>query len=352
MLNEFVKDYFSFTKKERIAVAVLIFFILAFYLLPFFIRPVKDSPDPAQLERFKKLEAQIAMANRKQNSYHRNEHHYDEEEASQVSYADPPLSEGSADPREQSALRGVDGSHKNSFLNENKALRLFYFDPNTVSEEGWKRLGLRDKTIGTILKYLSRGGHFYSPSDLQKIYGLRPEEYERIAPYIRINISNNTGSIYNSASSNKGSFRESGFPQRNYNGIRKTIDINSADTSEWIDLPGIGSKLANRIVQFREKLGGFHDIIQISETWGLPDSTFQKIKPLLKKGDEQIRKINVNTASLEVFKAHPYIRWEMARAIVGYREQHGHFKTLEELQQIGAIEIKSYNKMLPYLFVE
>jgi hypothetical protein len=47
-------------------------------------------------------------------------------------------------------------------------------------------LGLRDKTIKTIENYLSKGGHFYKPEDLQKIYGLHDDEYERLKPYIKI----------------------------------------------------------------------------------------------------------------------------------------------------------------------
>jgi DNA uptake protein ComE-like DNA-binding protein len=60
------------------------------------------------------------------------------------------------------------------------------------------------------------------------------------------------------------------------------IDINSADTTSFIALPGIGSKLAARIINFRDKLGGFYSVAQVGETFGLPDSTFQKIKQYLK----------------------------------------------------------------------
>ena len=49
----------------------------------------------------------------------------------------------------------------------------FYFDPNTLSKDGWQKLGIRDKTIKTIQNYLSKGGHFRKPEDLQRVYGLR-----------------------------------------------------------------------------------------------------------------------------------------------------------------------------------
>jgi competence protein ComEA len=60
------------------------------------------------------------------------------------------------------------------------------------------------------------------------------------------------------------------------------VDINAADTTALIALPGIGSKLAARIVAFRNKLGGFHSVAQIKEVYGLRDSVFTRLMPYLK----------------------------------------------------------------------
>ena len=73
--------------------------------------------------------------------------------------------------------------------NESKG-QLFYFDPNVLPFEGWKKLGIREKTIGTIQNYLHKGGHFSKPEDLKKIYGIRADEYKRLEPYIRIPTTN------------------------------------------------------------------------------------------------------------------------------------------------------------------
>ena len=235
---------------------------------------------------------------------------------------------------------------------ESPPAQLFYFDPNTISAEGWKQLGLRSKTIGTILKYLSKGGRFYDALDLKKIYGLRAEEYGRLEQYIRINKPATDGEAIVKKRAPYYA-REQSDQRQPSNNIRppskRIIDINTADTTDWINLPGIGSKLAARIVTFRERLGGFYDIEQIRETYGLADSTFQKILPLLAKGDHPIKKININTATPEILKQHPYIKWNLASAIIRYREQHGPFTSLESLLQIAAITPPVYNKLLPYL---
>jgi competence ComEA-like helix-hairpin-helix protein len=129
------------------------------------------------------------------------------------------------------------------------------------------------------------------------------------------------------------------------------IDINAADTSAYISLPGIGNRLADRIIRFREKLGGFYSIDQIAEVYGLADSVFQKIKPLLKLGPFSIKKIDINTATLEELKAHPYIKYTIANSIVQYRSQHGTFSTLEDIKKIVLITEEVYVRISAYLVI-
>ncbi|MGB8193482.1 MAG: helix-hairpin-helix domain-containing protein [Chitinophagaceae bacterium] len=311
-----LKEYLSFTKKERIAIVTLVALILGIYLMPRFIKPKEEPPSEKEIREFKLLEQQLAS-----NDSSKKNNYTDDDE--------PPLSYASHTSEEN-----------------RRPVQLFYFDPNTISANDWKRLGLRDKTIGTIQKYLSKGGHFYKPADIKKIYGLKPDEYERIAAYIRIE----------RPEAHEPSERKSyNAPDRHAESPKKfaarisIIDINTADTAGFVALPGIGSKLAARIVNFREKLGGFYSVEQVGETYGLPDSTFQKIRSWLSVQEGNIRQININTVTADELKLHPYIRWNLAGAIIRYREQHGTFKTLEELKQIVAINSETYAKIAPYL---
>ena len=136
--------------------------------------------------------------------------------------------------------------------------------------------------------------------------------------------------------------------------VRKyeVLDINLADTAAYIALPGVGNKLALRIVSFREKLGGFYSIDQVGETYGLSDSSFQKIKQYLVVNTTYVKKINVNTASLETLKAHPYIRYAIANAIIAYRNEHGYFASMEDIKKIQVISDELFKKLLPYLSIE
>src|SRR5258705_3873991 len=225
---------------------------------------------------------------------------------------------------------------------------LFYFDPNTISVAEWKKLGLRDKAIQSIETYLSKGGHFYKPEDLQKIYGLHKDEYERLAPYVKIETKSLAANEQFVPSKTKDEIQ----PAKNYAAHYTAIDINNADTIAFISLPGIGSKLAARIVTFRDKLGGFYSIEQVRETYGLPDSTFQKIKQWLKLDNASVKKININTATVDELKAHPYIKYSIANTIVAYRNEHGLFSKIEDIKKVMAVTNELYDKIVSYLSVQ
>jgi len=129
------------------------------------------------------------------------------------------------------------------------------------------------------------------------------------------------------------------------------IDINSADTLLWEQLPGIGPVLARRIVYFRERLGGFHSIAQVGETYGLADSVFNKIQPLLRLGDVSLRKIDLNETDEKSLADHPYINTKLARVIIRYRNSHGPFSQVEGLKGIALVDDSIYRKLEKYLVV-
>lgn len=313
-------EYFSFTRKERtgiIAVAVLILlFIILPFLFPFFITS-KQADHTA-------FEKEIAALKLKEQDSGRGfaKRNYDDD--NEVQYYQP--------------------SEKN-YYNKQPRGELFYFDPNTLSEEGWRKLGVREKTANTIQNYISKGGRFYKPEDIGKIWGLHEDEINRLLPYVRIK-ANSTGGF---------SEEKIPVPYKTYDKPKYTtapVDINEADTSAFIALPGIGSKLANRIVAFRDKLGGFYKVDQIAETFGLPDSTYQKIKDKLVISNIRIKKFNINTSTVEELRTHPYIRYNIANAIVQYRTLHGDFLAVDELKKIMIITDDIYNKAAPYLTVK
>ena len=73
------------------------------------------------------------------------------------------------------------------------------------------------------------------------------------------------------------------------------------------------------------------------------------MKQYLKLENSSIRKININTASIDELKAHPYIRYNIANPIIAYRNEHGSFSSIEDLKKIMIVTDEVYQKIAPYL---
>jgi competence ComEA-like helix-hairpin-helix protein len=309
--KEFLQDYFTFSRKERIGLLTVILIIVGIWIFPKVSKPIKPTPlseDTSWITAAKELMIRSGGADTEQKTATSN--------IDDLSSIDRPVNEPSIEAKPQ----------------------LFNFDPNVLSAENWQKLGVREKTIATIQNYLHKGGHFYKPEDLKKIYGIRPDEYIRLEPYISIastSQANTKAALKNETFSNKPRYT--------------LVDINTADTSAFVALPGIGGKLALRIVNFRDKLGGFYSVDQIAEIYALTDSSFKKIKPFLKLENTLIKKFNINTASKDEMKSHPYIKWNLANAIVEYRNQHGNFSSMEDLKNISLITPEVFDKIKFYL---
>ncbi|MCF8339545.1 MAG: helix-hairpin-helix domain-containing protein [Chitinophagaceae bacterium] len=232
--------------------------------------------------------------------------------------------------------------------------QLFFFDPNTCSEADWGKLGLKPKTIATIGHYIEKGGRFQNPDDIKKIYGIKPDLAELLIPYVRINAKKVSKRYdyqrFPQFKSHQNTY-DSGFHKiKKTTTIRKfvSIDINKADTLQLIDLPGIGPTLAQRIIKFRENLGGFISVEQLLEVYGIKDSVFQILKPQLICSKE-IKTISINLADFNAINRHPYIGYQEAKAIVKYRDQHGIFKMPSDLLKLAIVDEIWLQKITPYL---
>ena len=59
------------------------------------------------------------------------------------------------------------------------------------------------------------------------------------------------------------------------------ISLNNADIEKLIELPGIGEKTALKIIEYRNKYGGFKSIDEIKNISGIGDKKYAKIKDLI-----------------------------------------------------------------------
>jgi competence protein ComEA len=219
------------------------------------------------------------------------------------------------------------------------AISYFDFDPNKASKEELMQLGLSSRTAQSILNYRSKGGEFRVKTDLAKIYTLSTEDYEALEGYILLPDSIARRRIASEPD-----------PAQPKPKTIQIIDINQATADDFQQLRGIGPSFSKRIVKYRNALGGFINVDQIGEVYGLPDSTFLAIRSRL-RCDAKIKKLNLNTATAEELKSHPYLRWKHANAIVRYRKENGPFTDPEILRTFFEFDdgYGTYWKIEPYL---
>ncbi len=219
-------------------------------------------------------------------------------------------------------------------------LKLFSFNPNHATPEELMQLGFRNSIANRIVNYRAKGGKFQVKNDLRKIYGMDSTLFNRLYSYIEL-----PERILKKEELKKFVLKEK--PKK------EKFDLNTADTIQLKKIYGIGTKLSQRIVAYRDKLGGFVSTEQLKEVYGLDSMV---VKELINKSFLDInyipKQIDLNRASEQELGAHPYIKYKLAKAITAYRFQHGPFKALEELSGLALMDERKFERIKPYLSIK
>jgi len=217
---------------------------------------------------------------------------------------------------------------------------LFAFDPNTLDLFGWQQLGFSASQAKSILKYRNKGGRFYKKEDLKKMYVVSAQMYLRLSPYIKV------VSLKEQKHEHKPYVAPKVF---NAQKTLKIIELNHADTTSLVEVHGIGPAFARRIIQYRTRLGGFYRKEQLLEVFGLDSLKYEEVKVQLSVDETLVKKININTASVEDFKNHPYIKYKQVNALIQYKKQHGNYSNIEDLKKVAILTPELIGRLAPYL---
>lgn len=302
-----LQRYFGFNRRERNGMAVLLCIIVLILFVPFFHRlymahEMEDGPSDAEI---------VSLA-----------HQYE---------ASDPAGKSNRERQPQTALV------------------YFTFDPNKLSMEQGKRLGLREGQIRNIQNYVAKGGRFRKADDLKRIYTISEDDFARLETYIHIPAEGNAG-----GASHKGQesvAKASGSEYTKPSAAIKSIEINGADSAQWTGLKGIGPVFASRIVRYRERLGGFCAVKQLLEVYGMDSIRLAPLLPLLTVDQRMLVKIDINKADYATLRAHPYISNKQANLIIQYRNQHGMYASIDDLLKIVAFDEVFLRKIAPYIHI-
>ncbi|MBP1640035.1 MAG: hypothetical protein H6Q17_1618 [Bacteroidetes bacterium] len=208
------------------------------------------------------------------------------------------------------------------------------FNPNTADSLQFIKLGIKPKIASNILKYRRKGGKFKKTEDFEKIWGIRKEQMQALLPYVDIPSETPTTQIIVRPRIIK---------------TENIVELNSADTAQLQQIKGIGSGFARRITGYRKRLGGFVKIEQLHEVWGMTSELYNSIVSHFSVNAKLILPININRASIERLKFHPYLNFYKAKAIYELRLTKGSLRSINDLKSLDALDKETLSKIEPYL---
>lgn len=363
--NQNIKSYFYFSKSQRKGLiflfSLLLLLITAYFALPYFVKPILFSDDnfKTEVEKFAASEVKDT-ASKPLTPYP-----FDPNTISKTNLLDLGLDEHQAEMIVKYRNAGGKFYSREDFsriysISEDDFLTLepyitihqpqnisktyethlkplspFPFNPNQADSNKLSALGLSKTQVSNILKYRNAGGVFTIKSDFKKIYSIGGDDFAVLEKYILLPAYDSVALTSSPKASQK----------------REMVEINSADTAELEKLYGIGKVFAGRIINYRDKLGGFYDKSQLLEVYGIDTSRYLKFADQIIVDPSKIRKIKINSIAFNALLQHPYLEYYLVKSIFNYKDAIGEFDSIDQLKEIDLMYDQLYNKLKPYLLV-
>ena len=276
---------------------------------------------------------------------------------------------------EVSADHSASGSSR--YYAENASVpESFTFDPNEADSTQLLRLGLAPFQVRSIYRYRAKGGHFSTKDDFRRVYRLTNEQWEHLAPLIRIakkyqlvdlspapsrtvstsqprgdrntpsdkpviSSSATSDSVFPSVSSHK---PHSKCPVKLVGD--EVLDVNLADSAQLCRVPGIGPYFSRKILQYRKRLGGYVSTAQLLE---IEDFPADAVAWLVVADSLSVQKLSVNHLTTRKLMKHPYMGYYRALDIENHKRIYGRVQNLDALRQMPHFTDEDIKRLTPYL---
>ncbi|MDR3189255.1 MAG: helix-hairpin-helix domain-containing protein [Prevotellaceae bacterium] len=217
----------------------------------------------------------------------------------------------------------------------------FKFDPNTISTDSLTLLGFSPKQAAAIARYRERGGRFRTAADFLKLGVITEKQKQRLQPYINIAPAAAKSAPHADTLRRATEKTEAAAPQ--------LVELNAADTALLCTLPGIGKYFAQKIVEYREQLGGYTSAEQLLEIKNFGSERMQRLASRVSVDTSLVRKLTLSEENLELMRRHPYLGAYAARGIAQYAKRKGSVPTLDELIKNNLITSLQAEKLKAYV---
>ena len=242
------------------------------------------------------------------------------------------------------AYRAEVDSLKQIALQESKPKR-YPFNPNFITDYKGYTLGMSNEEINRLLEFREKNQWINSAKQFQDVTKVSDSLLVELLPWFKF-----PEWITNPKPKRKTTFFSNNVEPKTFN---QKIDLNLATAEQLKRVNGIGEKLSQRIVKYRQKIGSFTSEVQLSEVYGLSNEVIEYLKmDFVVKTPKAINKINLNTANAEKLVLIPHIDYEVAYFILEQRALREGFKSLDELMKVKEFPIDKIEIIKLYLTLD
>ncbi|MEM6344058.1 MAG: helix-hairpin-helix domain-containing protein [Bacteroidota bacterium] len=227
---------------------------------------------------------------------------------------------------------------------------------NQAAQASWDSLpGIGAKLSQRIIKYRQKRGGFTQVTDLQGVYGLREKTYQKIQAHLWMEkaiVLRPQLKTYPTKLKAKPTYQKTSYRSRSLQQYT-IVDLNQADSTQLEALPGIGPKLASRILKYRQILEYYYHVDQLRAVYGLSEENFQRMRPYLTAiRPPSADRASINTASRWQIQRLAFWDKPLADSLLIARRQLGRFDQWEEVSQLSFVPHRGLEELMVYFKLE
>ena len=224
---------------------------------------------------------------------------------------------------------------------EKRKPKIFPFNPSFITDFKGYQLGMSTEEIDKLLIHRSKGNYINSIKEFQQVTGVSDSLLNKISPYFKFP----DWVIKREKRSHQVILKE-----REHSKPFNIKDLNAATVEELKTVNGIGTKLAERIIKYKNKLGGYLINEQLYEVYYLDKEVANRVLERFNVLEKpEIEKINVNEATFKEVLSIIYINYELTKKIFDYRDEVAEIQSLEELKEIEGFPLEKFDRIALYL---
>jgi len=217
---------------------------------------------------------------------------------------------------------------------------IYPFNPNFITDFKGYKLGMSVAEIDRLLAYRKQNKFVNSAAEFQAVTKVSDSLLNAISPYFKFPDWVNNKKEYTTSTA-KPTFNK---PEKIV-----VVDINQATKADLMRVYGIGDKISDRILDYKNKFGAFVSMEQLDDVWGLSPEVIAKLNQNFEvKSTAGIQKININNASIKELSQFPFFKYTLAKEIVVFRSMNGDIKT-EDLSKIKGFPVDKIKIIALYL---